>query len=240
MNAINTTNIANSRKVLIVEDEEDILNLIKINLAKNGFNATGVLSGEKAIDAVKKESFDLLILDLMLPGIDGIEVCKRFKNNSVTKEMPIIMLTAKGEEGDIIKGLESGADDYITKPFSPKVLLARIKTVLRRQDNSNYNDESVINTGRLYIHPAKHEILLDDKPLKLTSAEFKVLHLLASKPGWVLTRYNIIDEIRGEDYAVTDRSVDVLMVGLRKKLGTFGSSIETVRGVGYRFQPKNG
>ncbi len=227
----------NTKNVLIVEDEEDILKLIEINLLKNGISATGVQSGEKALEILNKDSFDLVLLDLMLPGINGIEVCKQLKNNRATKGLPIIMLTAKGEEEDIIKGLESGADDYITKPFSPKVLMARIKTSLRREENVDYNRNSVINIDKLYIHPAKHEILLDNKPLKLTSAEFKVLHLLASKPGWVLTRYNIIDEIRGEDYAVTDRSVDVLMVGLRKKLGEFGSYVETVRGVGYRFHP---
>lgn len=226
----------NGKNILIVEDEEDILKLIEVNLLKNGFEATGVQSGEKAVESINKNYYDLVLLDLMLPGIDGLEVCKQLKNNAGTKELPIIMLTAKGEEGDIIKGLESGADDYITKPFSPKVLLARIKTVLRRQDNNSYNNEAVINIDKLYIHPVKHEVLLDNKSLKLTSAEFKALHLLASKPGWVLTRYNIIDHIRGEEYAVTDRSVDVLMVGLRKKLGKFGHYIETVRGVGYKFK----
>ncbi len=224
------------KNILIVEDEEDILKLIEIHLIKEGFEVTGAQSGEQAIKVIKDNVFDLIILDLMLPGIDGIEVCKRIKDDAATKELPIIMLTAKGEENDIIKGLESGADDYITKPFSPKVLIARVKTVLRRQENTPYNKDLVINLGKIYIHPAKHEVLLNNRPLKLTSAEFKVLHLLASKPGWVLTRYNIIDEIRGEDYAVTDRSVDVLMVGLRKKLGDFGSYVETVRGVGYRFQ----
>jgi len=224
------------KNVLIVEDEEDILQLIEINLIKNGFNTVGATTGEKAIEEMKHGQFDLIILDLMLPGIDGIKVCKMLKNDSVTADIPIIMLTAKGEEEDIIKGLESGADDYVTKPFSPKVLLARIKTALRRTDSNAYNSESVISIHNLYIHPAKHEVLIDNNPLKLTSAEFKVLHLLASRPGWVLTRYKIIDEIRGEDYAVTDRSVDVLMVGLRKKLGNYGHYIETVRGVGYRFQ----
>lgn len=223
------------KSVLIVEDEEDILKLLEINLVKNGFAVTGVNNGEKALEAINKNLFDLVLLDLMLPGIDGMEVCKQIKNNGSTKGIPIIMLTAKGEEGDIIKGLEVGADDYITKPFSLKVLMARIKTALRRQENDYYNNEAIINVGKLYLHPLKHEVLLDKKPLKLTSAEFKVLHLLASRPGWVLSRYNIIDEIRGEDYAVTDRSVDVLMVGLRKKLGEFGSYVETVRGVGYRF-----
>lgn len=224
------------KNALIVEDEEDILKLLEITLKKDGFEATGVTSGEDALKIAKKELFDFVILDLMLPGIDGLEVCKNFRNNSAFKTMPIIMLTAKGEEEDIVKGLEYGADDYLTKPFSPKVLLARINTILRRQNNNTYDKNSIINVNDLYIHPAKHEAMIKDKPLKLTAAEFRVLHLLASKPGWVLSRYKIIDEIKGEDYSVTDRSVDVLMVGLRKKLGKCGHYIETVRGTGYKFK----
>lgn len=225
-----------AKKVLIVEDEEDILKLLEINLRKHEYEVTGVMTGEKALEAVKNEIFDLVLLDLMLPGIDGIEVCKALKSNPLTKELPVIMLTAKGEEGDIIKGFECGADDYVTKPFSLKVLMARVKTALRRTENTAYNKDSVVSIHNLYINPQKHEVLLGGKHLRLTSAEFKVLHLLASKPGWVLTRYSIIDEIRGEDYEVTDRSVDVLMVGLRKKMDEYGYYIETVRGVGYKFR----
>ncbi len=155
----------------------------------------------------------------MLPGIDGLEVCKRLKKSEDTSELPIIMLTARGEEEDIVKGFEYGADDYVTKPFSPKILISRIKAVLRRQNDEKYDNNSILSIHELSINPQKYEVLINNTPLKLTNAEFKVLHLLASKPGWVLTRYQIIDEIKGEDYEVTDRSVDVLMVGLRKKAG---------------------
>ena len=225
-----------NKTALIVEDEEDILKLLEITLKKGGFETTGVTTGEQALKIAGTKGFDVVILDLMLPGMAGEEVCKNLRNNSAFKLTPIIMLTAKGAEEDIIRGLESGADDYITKPFSPKVLLARINTVLRRQNNYIPANNSIINIHDLYIHLEKHEVKLKDEHLSLTSAEFKVLHLLASRPGWVLSRYKIIDEIKGEDYAVTDRSVDVLMVGLRRKLGKYGGYVETVRGIGYRFK----
>lgn len=224
------------KSVLIVEDEEDILKLLEITLNREGFVTTGVANGLDAIKLVKSRPYDLVLLDLMLPGMDGIEVCRNLRKNETYKDLPIIMLTARGEESDIVKGLECGADDYITKPFSPKILLARMKTVLKRRGDVVDEESSVVSVHDLYIHPEKYQVFIKNKPLKLTSAEFKVLHLMASKPGWVFSRYNIIDEIRGEDYAVTDRSVDVLMVGLRKKLGRYGSYVETVRGVGYRFK----
>lgn len=224
------------KHALIVEDEEDILKLLDINLKKAGYEVTGLGSGEEALEAVKTNLYDFAILDLMLPGISGLEICKAFRNDNALRGLPIVMLTAKGEEEDIIKGLEHGADDYITKPFSPNVLIARINTILRRHGNNDYDKNSIIKVHDLFIHPTKHEVLINDTVLDLTPAEFKVLHLLASKPGWVLSRYKIIDEIKGEDYSVTDRSVDVLMVGLRKKLGKYSSYIETVRGTGYRLK----
>lgn len=224
------------KHALVVEDEEDILKLLEINLKKGGFEVTGVTSGEEALELVKSNLYDFVLLDLMLPGMNGLEICKTFRQDNALKGIPIIMLTAKGEEEDIIKGLEHGADDYMTKPFSPNVLLARINTVLRRNGNNDYDKKSIIKVHDLFIHTTKHEVLIGDKSIDLTPAEFKVLHLLASKPGWVLSRYKIIDEIKGEDYSVTDRSVDVLMVGLRKKLGIYSSYIETVRGTGYRFK----
>lgn len=224
------------QNILIVEDEEDIQELIEYNLIKNGFNTTVCSSGEEASEVINKSTYDLVLLDLMLPGINGLELCKKFKKAQETSKFPIIMITARGEEEDIIKGFEYGADDYVTKPFSPKVLISRIKAVLRRQKEGKYDNNSVITIHELTINPQKYEIQLNEEPLKLTSAEFKVLHLLASKPGWVLTRYQIIDAIKGDDYEVTDRSVDVLMVGLRKKLDKYGHYIETVRGVGYKFK----
>ncbi len=230
------TTMTTNKHALIVEDEEDILKLLEITLKKGGHEVTGVNTGEKAIELVKTNLYDFVVLDLMLPGINGLDICKTFRNNNALKGMPIIMLTSKGEEEDIVKGLECGADDYITKPFSPKVLLARINSVLRRQGITDYDKNTIINFDGLYIHPTKHEVMLDSELLYLTPAEFKALHLLASRPGWVLSRYKIIDEIKGEDYSVTDRSVDVLMVGLRKKLGKYSSYIETVRGTGYKFK----
>lgn len=223
--------------ILVVEDENDIQELIEYNLLKNSFNPIIADSGEEALETIKSKEVDLILLDIMLPGINGFEVCKKSKSELSSKEVPIIMLTARGEEEDIIKGLEAGADDYITKPFSPKVLIARIKAVLRRKESDkNNNKNDVLKIKELTINTQKHEVLLGDKALSLTPAEFKVLHLLASKPGWVQTRYQIIDEIKGENYDVTDRVIDVLMVGLRKKMGEYGSYLETVRGIGYKFK----
>jgi two-component system, OmpR family, alkaline phosphatase synthesis response regulator PhoP len=229
-------NIMSKPDIMIVEDEEDIQELIEYNLIKNGFNPVVYSSGEDALASISRFSPDLILLDFMLPGIDGLEVCKKLKNNEETNKIPIIMLTARGEEETIIKCFEHGVDDYVTKPFSPKILISRIKAVLRRQSDEKHDNNSTIIIHDLTINPIKHEALLDNIPLKLTNAEFKALYLLASKPGWVLTRYQIIDEIKGEDYEVTDRSVDVLMVGLRKKLDKYGHYVETVRGVGYRFK----
>lgn len=228
-----------NQNIVIVEDEEDIQELIQYNLNKNNFNTIICSTGEEALVSIPKIMPDLIILDLMLPGIDGLEVCKKLKNSENTEKLPIIMVTARGEEDDIIKGFEYGADDYVIKPFSLKILLSRIKAVLKRQNSEKYNQYSIIKLNNITINPQKFEVIIDGSPLKLTSAEFKVLHLLASRAGWVLTRYQIIDEIKGDEYEVTDRAVDVLMVGLRKKLNNYENYIETVRGVGYRFKEEN-
>jgi two-component system, OmpR family, alkaline phosphatase synthesis response regulator PhoP len=224
--------------VLIVEDDRDISELIDYNLSKEGFRTTCIAEGEAAIKLAKLKSFDICLLDLMLPDTDGLEVCKALKADSKTAEMPIIMVTAKGEESDIVIGLEMGADDYLTKPFSPKVLIARIKTVLKRKKQPSPDSTSPIKIGEIVIHPGRHEVSIGDKVIELTFTEFQLLQFLAAKPGWVFTRYQIVDSIKGEDYAVTDRSVDVQIVGLRKKLGEHGKLIETIRGVGYRFSDK--
>jgi two-component system alkaline phosphatase synthesis response regulator PhoP len=201
----------------VVEDEEDILELIKYNLSKEGYQVSSSTSGEDAIRAVESRPPDLILLDLMLPGADGFEVCRRLGNNPVTREIPIVMLTAKGEESDIVTGLELGADDYITKPFSPKVLIARIRAVLRRVGAEPVEEGKTLTVNEIEIHPGKHEVLISGKKIDLTSSEFRLLYLLASRPGWVFTRYQIVDALHGEDYPVTDRSVDVQVVGLRKK-----------------------
>lgn len=225
-------------KILVVDDEEDILELIRHNLSKEGYEITCAQSGEEALKFSARSSYDLMILDLMLPGVDGLEVAKRLKNNPDARHIPIIMLTAKGEEADVVAGLEIGADDYITKPFSPRVLLARIKAVLRRGKEISDEDNETLRIHELEIHPGRREIIAGGKMVDLTFTEFQVLFHLAKRPGWVLTRSQIVDAVRGNDYPVTDRSVDVQIVGLRKKLGPYGSYIETVRGVGYRFKER--
>jgi len=223
-------------KVLVIDDEEDILELVKYNLAKEGYRVTGVLSGEKALTKAKEEMPDVVLLDLMLPGLDGLEVCRRLKNNPATAQIPIVMLTAKGEDADIVTGLELGADDYVTKPFSPRVLLARIRAVLRRKRLEESDEGAVVTVHDLTINPSRHEVLVGGKPMALTATEFRILHFLARRPGWVFRRDQIISAVKGDDYPVTERSVDVQIVGLRKKLGDVGNLIETVRGVGYRLK----
>ncbi|MBN2183722.1 MAG: response regulator [Candidatus Krumholzibacteriota bacterium] len=224
--------------ILAVDDEEDILELVSYNLERSGFKVARVETGEDAVKAARDKSPDLILLDLMLPGIDGLEVCRTLKQDTRTASIPIVMLTAKGDESDIVAGLELGADDYITKPFSPKVLVARVKTVLRRAGTPAPGKDAVISINNLQIHPGRHEVLVKGNSIELTSTEFLILHQLVRRPGWVFTRQQLIDTARGEDYPVTDRSVDVHIVSLRKKLGDFGKMIETVRGVGYRFREK--
>lgn len=224
--------------ILIVEDEEDILALIHYNLTREGYNVLTATSGEQGMKLAGEHQPDLVVLDLMLPGIDGLQVCRELKQHADTRHIAVIMLTAKGEEADIVAGLELGASDYVTKPFSPRVLLARINAVLRRavQTPSASEEEQVVNLHDMVIHPGRNEVLVGGERKDLTYTEFRVLHLLASRPGWVFTRYQIVNAVRGDDYFVTDRAVDVQIVGLRRKLGEYGKYIETVRGVGYRFR----
>lgn len=222
--------------ILVVEDEKDILELVTYNLTREGYQVRGVETGEAAMTAIKDAAPDLVLLDLMLPGADGFDVCRYVKSRPETKHTPIVMMTAKGEESDIVTGLELGADDYVTKPFSPRVLIARIRAVLRRRSEEKVDENASFTAHELTIHPGRHEVLYKDNRIDLTSTEFRLLQLLARRPGWVFTRYQIVDAIHGDDYPVTDRSVDVQVVGLRKKLGDAGTYIETVRGVGYRFK----
>jgi two-component system, OmpR family, alkaline phosphatase synthesis response regulator PhoP len=224
------------QNILVVDDEEDILELVRYNLAKEGYQVTCATTGEQALAMARASVPDLVILDLMLPGVDGLEVCKRLKRAPETQHVPVVMLTAKGEEPDIVTGLELGADDYVTKPFSPRVLVARIRTALRRKGEADSTAGFPIRVGQVAIHPGRHEAILDGRPLDLTFTEFGILCLLAERPGWVFSRYQIVNAIRGTETAVTDRSVDVHIASLRKKLGTNASHIETVRGVGYRLK----
>jgi len=223
-------------RILVVDDEEDIVELVRFHLAREGFAVETAASGEEALKKVRQGAFTLLVLDLMLPGLDGLEVARALKAETRTAGLPIVMLTAKGEDADVVAGLELGADDYVTKPFSPRVLLARIKAVLRRRLRAAVDDQSVITIHDLEIHPGRRSVLAGGKPIDLTFTEFQLLTFLARRPGWVFTRSQIVDAVRGTDYPVTDRSVDVQVVGLRKKLGPYGRYIETVRGVGYRFR----
>ncbi len=223
-------------QILVVDDEEDILELVRFNLSKEGYQVLCAATGEKAVEIARAELPDLMVLDLMLPGMDGLEVTKFLKNNPETQHIPIVMLTAKGEESDVVTGLELGADDYVTKPFSPRILLARVKAVLRRKATESTDGSEVVKIHNLVIHPGRREVRVDGKPVDLTFTEFGILRYLVRRPGWVFTRSQIVDAVRGTDYFVTDRSVDVQIVGLRKKLGSAGKYIETVRGVGYRFK----
>jgi two-component system phosphate regulon response regulator PhoB len=224
--------------ILVIEDEEDILALVHYNLIKAGYQVDCATSGEDGFIKATTLRPDLVILDLMLPGIDGFEVCRRLRANAATAATAVIMLTAKGEETDIVAGLETGADDYLSKPFSPQVLKARIQAVLRRRERS---PETPVPGKAMVVHdlvidPGRNKVIVAGQEIELTLTEFRVLQLLAARPGWVFTRTQIVDAVRGEGYAVTDRSVDVQIVGLRKKLGDCGGYIETVRGIGYRFK----
>ena len=223
-------------RILIIEDEPDIQHLLKYNLKQDGYQVLTSNNGETELEMAQTNVPDLILLDLMLPGIQGLHVCRLLKSEKKTNEIFIIMLTALGQEEDIIDGLENGADDYITKPFSYPVLEARIRSVLKRSKNIQTNNKAITIHG-LKIDPRTRGTSIDDSPIELTYTEFEILHLLASHPGWVFTRYQIIDKIKGDNYPVTDRSVDFQIVGLRKKMQHKGILIETIRGVGYRFNP---
>jgi len=226
----------NKTRILVVDDEEDILELVRYNLFSEGYEVICAASGEEALELVRQDAVTMILLDLMLPGISGLEVTKILKSDKKTRNIPIIVITAKGDETDIVVGLEMGADDYITKPFSTKILSARVKAVLRRKLEKTVGNDSLLQIGDIVINIGRRDIVVAGKQVELTFSEFEILHFLVKRPGWVFTRTQIVDAIRGDNYAVTDRSVDVQIVGLRKKLGSCGKYIETVRGVGYRFK----
>jgi two-component system alkaline phosphatase synthesis response regulator PhoP len=229
-------NFMSKESILVVEDEDDIRELLRYNLEKEGYQVFSAATGEEALKKVRARLPNVILLDLMLPGIDGLEVCRRLKGEDQTRHLPLVMLTAKGEEADIVTGLELGADDYITKPFSPRVLLARLRAVLRRHSLPLPPETAPLKTEELVIHPGRHEVMLNGQAIQLTVTEFRLLHLLARKPGWVFTRSQIVNEIHGDDYPVSDRSIDVQIASLRRKLGDFGGHLETIRGIGYRYK----
>lgn len=227
--------------ILLIEDDIDIQQLVSYNLIKAGMNVSCADRDDEAFSILAKEKIDGILLDLMLPGKDGLEICKILRGDEKTKNIPIIMLTAKSEEDDIIAGLNIGADDYVTKPFSPKVLIARVKAVLRRKRDteqpSEKNDEyKILTVHNLRVDPGRHEVHLHGRQIHLTGTEFTILYLLAEKAGWVFTRQQIIDRVRGYEYLITPRAVDVQIFNLRKKMGDAGDLIETVRGIGYRLK----
>lgn len=220
--------------ILVVDDEPDIQELLRYNLSRDGFEVHCVSTGEAGLEAARAAPPDLILLDLMLPGLSGLDCCRILKGDSATLHIPIVMLTAKGEDADVVIGLDLGADDYVTKPFSPRVLGARVRAVLRRREGGRRAPDDELQLHELRVLPARHEVLVHDRPVELTATQFAILHFMCQRPGWVFSRNQIINAIKGEDYPVTERSVDVQIVGLRKKLGHAGRLIETVRGVGYR------
>ncbi|MBM4147589.1 MAG: response regulator transcription factor [Lentisphaerae bacterium] len=226
------------KDILVVEDEADIAAILAHNLEREGFSASVAADGEQALKAVARRIPDLILLDLMLPRMDGLEVCRRLKRDPAHAAIPVIMVTAKGDDADVVVGLELGADDYIVKPFSVKVVCARVRAILRRREEPPAGEGKDIRMRDLVIAPGRHEVMVKGKPVEMTASELRILHLLASRPGMVLTRQQIIDCVRGTDYAVTDRAVDVQIVGIRRKLGALADRLETVRGVGYRFKER--
>lgn len=237
MKFIERVEMKENEKLLIVEDETDIRELIAYNLEMSGYQVIKARDGEEGLQLSRQHKPDLIILDLMLPGIDGFRVCEMIRKDKTTSNIPIIMLTARTGDEDMIAGLENGADDYITKPFSPRILLARVKAVLRRRNlNGDTPSNRAVNVHDIVIDSARHEIRSDGDRLDLSATEFAILRFLSENPGWVFSRNQIIDAVKGEDYPVTARSVDVQILGIRRKLGEKGNLIETVRGVGYRMR----
>lgn len=222
-------------RVLIIEDDEAIREVIRYALESNGFEKTlSAADGAEGLEIARRERPSLILLDLMLPKIDGLEVCRRLKRDEETQDIPVVMLTAKSEESDIVLGLELGAVDYITKPFSSKVLVARVRAHLRQLvDRENATE---IRRAGLVLNVEERSVRLDGATVDLTFTEFGILHLLAARPGRVYTRDQIVSRVKGDDYPVTDRAIDVQIVNLRRKLGAWSENIETVRGVGYRLK----
>jgi two-component system, OmpR family, alkaline phosphatase synthesis response regulator PhoP len=224
--------------ILVIDDEKDLTELVSYNLQKEGFVVRCARDGESGLVSAVADSPDLVIVDLMMPGIDGLEVCRRLRLDARTSAIPVIMLTAKSGESDRIVGLELGADDYVTKPFSPRELAARIKAVLRRS-TPHAAESTLIRCGELTIDLTRRDVSCGGKSKVLTATEFRLLHFMATRPGQVFSRSELIDGALGRDVSVVDRTIDVHVTGLRKKLGSCGQWIETVRGFGYRFKEQN-
>jgi two-component system phosphate regulon response regulator PhoB len=222
------------KKILVIEDEPDLVELITFNLQREGFQVTSAGTGEDGLRKVSSDKPDLIVLDIMLPGINGLDICRTLKGDIETRHIPVVMLTARNEDIDIVTGLEIGADDYITKPFSPRVLTARIRAVLRRGVATEGSPADIITLGELRIDQTRHQVTTGDRVIELTPTEFELLATMISRPGWVFSRPQLIDRLRDGQYVITDRAIDVQVANLRKKLGKYGRYIETVRGIGYR------
>ncbi len=228
------------KTIVVVEDEVDIREVLIYNLEREGYQVFGAADGVKGLKMIQEKLPDLVLLDLMLPGLDGLQICKHLKDNSATLQIPIVMVSARSEESDIVLGLELGADDYVTKPFSPRELLARVRAVLRRRMNSS--DELAglcINCEGVIIDARRYEVLVDGVAVNLTATEFKLIYFLAQHPGWVFTRDQLMGKVMGEDNFIIDRNIDVHIQAVRKKLGSHRDLIETIRGIGYRFKNCN-
>lgn len=223
------------KKIILIEDEPDIVEVISYNLRREGFRVVAEVRGDEGINQVRKQSPDLVILDLMLPGIDGLSVCQQIKSDPLTQDIPIIIISAKGEESDVVIGLGLGADDYLAKPFSPRELVARVKAVLRRGDIRRIEPDERILIEQLLIDVVRHEVRIANVPVSLTVTEFKILQHIASHPGRAFTRDQLLNRITGNGVVVVDRNIDVHIRSIRKKLKGYGEKIQTIRGVGYRF-----
>ncbi len=221
--------------IVAIEDEPDLLEVVRYNLAREGYQISGSEDGEEGLDLIRKLRPDLVLLDLMLPGIDGLEVCRRVKYDPATRNIPIIIVSAKGEESDVVTGLEMGADDYMTKPFSPRELVARVKAVLRRGQQKEEGQRKAVVIDTLRIDPERHEVAIDGETLIFTATEFRLLYFLATHPGRVFTREQLIQRVMGDDTVILERNIDVHVRAIRKKLDGYEDLINTVRGVGYRF-----
>jgi len=226
------------RKIVVIEDESGIRDVLQYNLEREGFRVVGASDGESGLRAVRKETPDLVLLDLLMPGLDGIEVCRRLKMDAATHEIPIIMVTAKGEEADVVVGLGVGADDYVTKPFSPRELIARVRAVLRRvpRGSESPRADRRLEFSGLAIDTVRHEVSIRGEVVPFTATEFRLLHCLASHPGRVFTRDQLISRIIGEGRTVVDRNIDVHVRAIRRKLDDLQHLVQTIRGVGYRFE----
>ncbi len=229
------SHIMRKAKILVVEDEKDIAELIQYNLEREGYTVKVLPTAEEALNLLKTDLPDLILLDVMLPGMDGLEACRLIKGESRTQNIPVIMATAKSEESDVIVGLQLGADDYIPKPFSPRILVARVKTILRRFARKDIPQETR-NLGAFLMDIPKHKVIYENKPIELTTIEFNILEFLSRHPGRVFSRDQILDQAWSEGKFIVDRAVDVHVRSLRKKLKKGADLIETVRGVGYRFK----